>query len=147
VDRKKGDVTAILQYNYLQQPRYILLRHDISGLLDQVMHFFVSIYLLCLLGGLLSGVLVTKHIFKPVMELSRATQKVMEGDFTALVPVSGKLHKGDINQLIQNFNRMVSQLNQIQLLNNNFMSFFTHELRGLYLHNRVYSAFGKKTAA
>jgi len=78
------------------------------------------------LVALLLGLLVTRHITKPLNHLMEAVRKVGKGDLSSRVEVKGN---GDIAILAQDFNRMTEQLTRNEEVRRNMVADIAHELR------------------
>ena len=78
------------------------------------------------LAALIVSLFISRRIIAPIRELSDASQHIAEGHYDERVPVSG----GDeIAQLATRFNRMASQLEQIESMRRQLIGDVTHELR------------------
>lgn len=78
-------------------------------------------------------ILLLNHIFKPLKQISLASQKLANGEYENRLPVNGK---DEISEMAQNFNHMADEIqNQITKLANSseqkqcFIDNFAHELR------------------
>ncbi|MDD2233470.1 MAG: ATP-binding protein [Desulfitobacteriaceae bacterium] len=78
------------------------------------------------LVALLLGLLLTQHITKPLNRLMVAVRKVEKGDLSSRVEVKGN---GDITILAQDFNRMIEQLTDNEVVRRNMVADIAHELR------------------
>jgi len=83
---------------------------------------------LCLtsLLALLLGLLLTRHITKPLNRVMEAVRKVGKGELSSRVEVKGK---GDIAILARDFNRMTEQLTRNEEVRRNMVADIAHELR------------------
>ena len=78
------------------------------------------------LVALLLGLLLTRHITKPLNHLMEAVRKVGKGDLSSRVEVNGN---GDIAILARDFNRMTEQLTRNEEVRRNMVADIAHELR------------------
>jgi len=78
------------------------------------------------LVALLLGLMLTRHITKPLNHLMDAVRKVGKGDLSSRVEVKGN---GDIAVLAQDFNRMTEQLTRNEEVRRNMVADIAHELR------------------
>lgn len=69
---------------------------------------------------------LTNRISRPVTQLSKAVQKVAQGDFTVRLPVD---QPNEIGQLMENFNQMTTELQSIEYLQKDFVSNVSHEFK------------------
>ena len=76
--------------------------------------------------ALLLGLLLTRHITKPLNHLMEGVRRVGRGDLSSRVEVKGK---GDIAILAQDFNRMTEQLTRNEEVRRNMVADIAHELR------------------
>jgi two-component system sensor histidine kinase BaeS len=78
------------------------------------------------LVALLLGLLVTRHITKPLNHVMEAVRKVGKGDLSSRVEVKGS---GDIAILARDFNGMTLQLTRNEEVRRNMVADIAHELR------------------
>jgi len=76
--------------------------------------------------ALFLGMLLTRHITKPLNRLMEAVRKVGKGDLSSRVEVKGN---GDIAILARDFNRMTEQLTRNEEVRRNMVADIAHELR------------------
>ncbi|UNC91369.1 HAMP domain-containing sensor histidine kinase [Candidatus Contubernalis alkaliaceticus] len=71
-------------------------------------------------------ILLVKRIVRPVVNLTWATQEVAKGNFNVQLE-----HKSEdeIGQLMENFNKMTKELNNIELLRKDFITNVSHEFK------------------
>lgn len=94
---------------------------------------FLGIMALCsILFGTVISLFLTYHFMDPVMRLSKAMQKVTEGDYTCMLDTSMFKHefqKKWIARLYSDFNSMVKELNSTEMLHSDFISNVSHEFK------------------
>lgn len=73
------------------------------------------------------SVFIFRYALNPVSELSKAMQKVADGDYTVKLDVPG--NKSEIYELLNNFNVMVQELNSTETLHSDFISNVSHEFK------------------
>lgn len=89
---------------------------------DNMLMLFVAVALAAILSGMLfSGILT-----RPMAELTRGIQRMGKGDFSARVPEKGS---GEIRQLAEAFNSMSGKLETLDHSRNQFVSDASHELK------------------
>lgn len=77
--------------------------------------------------GVALAMLITHFTMDFVRDINININKIAEGDFTARIkPITKNPH---INSAVENFNKMVNELNSVTLLKNDFVSNFTHEFK------------------
>lgn len=79
-----------------------------------------------LVFGLLVGGLIVRSITVPIRQLSRATRRLAEGDFSHRVDDSGR---DEVGELARNFNVMARRLSELDQLKGDFVSHVSHELK------------------
>jgi two-component system, OmpR family, sensor histidine kinase BaeS len=88
---------------------------------------FLSIYLLIAgAGTVLTGLLLTQYLSKPVRLLKRASEKIGGGDFSVRIASASSDEVGDLSKT---FNRMAESLQRDESLRKHLMSNIAHELR------------------
>lgn len=68
-----------------------------------------------------------KRITRPAEEISKAVEKVAKGDFDVKIDCSG--FKYEMLDLGENLNKMIEELNSIELMRSDFVSNVSHEFR------------------
>ena len=111
----------------------ILIAVGIDALLKQVLEVPFEIPLLLELVGIsmLIGLLVTnqlsKYFFNPIRKLWEAMGKVADGDYT--VELSSKSTSREIQEIYSGFNLMTRELRATEILQMDFLSHVSHELK------------------
>ena len=135
-----------LQFKLIYLIFFILL---ITGLLTTVIFFILSYFkivrflfprgamgyvlallIISLILGTAIGYFLTMRFFKPLRELSAATKKIANGDFSVSISDSS-LSEDDteMQTLIANFNSMAEQLSKIETLRSDFIANVSHEFK------------------
>ncbi len=70
---------------------------------------------------------VTTQILNPIVELSEASKTVAAGDFSVRVNRSTSIE--ELNTTFDNFNNMITELNSIETLRNDFVANVSHEFK------------------
>jgi len=78
-----------------------------------------------IIGTLLSA-LFSKKVLNPLIALIRATQQVAGGNFDVRLEQRGK---GEVGELIRNFNLMAEELSHTEMLRSDFVNNISHEIR------------------
>lgn len=88
-----------------------------------------DVLLLILLATMLATgfILVMRSIIRPVVDLERAINKIIAGDYDVKVKVNNK--SAEIRELVENFNLMVEQLKSNEYLHKDFSSNISHEFK------------------
>ncbi len=93
----------------------------------------VSFFALLIIAGvymMLSSVAafyMVSRVFAPLEELSEASKQVAKGDFNIQVTYQGRLE--ELGSTIDNFNRMVKELNSVEIMRNDFIANVSHEFK------------------
>lgn len=90
----------------------------------------LAIWIIAALSVLLSSFanyFIVRKVFAPLEELSEASLKVAEGDFTTQVSYDGDLE--ELSNTVENFNRMVKELNSVEIMRNDFVADVSHEFK------------------
>ena len=67
---------------------------------------------------------------KPLRKIARAARKVSDGDFNVQISVSPKKRKmNEMDVLIEDFNKIIQELNGNEMLKNDFISNVSHEIK------------------
>lgn len=93
-----------------------------SSTLTRVMSvgvFFIAAFLLASLLG-------SKHISHPITELTEATRRISEGDFSVRVPEGDH---GEVGELMHSFNDMTEALGRTSFVQKDFISSVSHEFK------------------
>ena len=84
-----------------------------------------------MLGSLILGFVITlfaaRKFLKPINALSQATKRVARGDFN--VQIEPSKSSDEMSELIENFNRMVKNLANIETLKQDFVANVSHEFK------------------
>ncbi len=108
---------------------YISLK---SGIYTPEKHFN-SVWILFAVGALCMALAsaasfyIVRMIFTPMEQLSDASLKVADGDFNVQVSYDG--HIEELQNTIANFNRMVKELNSVEIMRNDFIADVSHEFK------------------
>ena len=66
-------------------------------------------------------------IVRPVREVKKAMHRVEKGDFSQRLEVTG--FNGEIDELIESYNKMAQELGGIEMFRENFINSFSHEFK------------------
>ncbi len=90
------------------------------------MFILIITLIVCIIIGSLLTMFFSRRVFKPIRDLSNATNMVARGMFSVRVPPSKDREYG---KLINNFNRMIEELAGIETLRGDFISNVSHEFK------------------
>jgi len=125
--------TRLVVFVTLEIEICILIAVGLDALLKQVWEIPFEIPLLLELVGvsMLVGLLVTnklsKYFFNPIKKLREAMGKVADGDFT--VELQSKSNSKEIQEIYSGFNLMTHELRTTEILQMDFLSHASHELK------------------
>lgn len=113
----------------------IIIIISLTPLADSFKESFVINTLLIFLALFLSSSLVAsficyfvlKRFLKPIVELSNKSMKVANGDFS--VHIEEKSRITEVKKCLESFNKMVKELNKVEMLSNDFISNVSHEFK------------------
>lgn len=89
--------------------------------------FIIVMFSTAIIISTLFSIPITRFFVLPIKELSKATERVREGDFT--VRVERCKTSDELLALVDGFNEMVEELGNIKLLRSDFISNFSHEFK------------------
>lgn len=104
----------------------------ISWLVMDVLHISDVPYIVWIIlasviaGGVLNNFLSIRY-FGPVLKLEKAMQQVAEGDFSVRLKAGKQLK--EIQDIYSNFNLMVQELEETEILQTDFVSSVSHEFK------------------
>jgi len=87
----------------------------------------ILLTLLCLFLSTVAAYYLMKKIFNPLQQISVAAGKVASGDFTAEISYQGEFE--ELERTFENFNRMVKELNSVEIMRNDFIADVSHEFK------------------
>lgn len=86
----------------------------------------VGLVVSVIIGTCISAAVASK-IVRPVREVKRAMHRVEKGDFSQRLEVTG--FNGEIDELIESYNKMAQELGGIEMFRENFINSFSHEFK------------------
>lgn len=109
----------------------------IMVLIRKCLHFLTPLQmpLVVLIVGLIVSVMigtcisagVANKIVKPVRQVKKAMHRVEKGDFSQRLEITG--FNGEIDELIESYNKMAEELGGIEMFRENFINSFSHEFK------------------
>lgn len=107
---------------------FLLNRLGIS--LHNIRHSAFGIFIICMICFVLSSAasyFTIRQIFEPMEQISKASKKVSKGDYSVQLTYNGNLE--EFKNTIDNFNRMVHELNSVEIIRNDFIANVSHEFK------------------
>ena len=87
----------------------------------------ILLTLLCFFMSTVAAYYLMRKIFNPLEQISVAAGKVAAGDFTLEISYRGEFE--ELENTFQNFNRMVKELNSVEIMRNDFIADVSHEFK------------------
>ncbi len=102
-------------------------RFDLSKTTNIVEIIFIMLSVVTIFLSQIIATYWVKRISKPVEEITKITQQVSQGDFDVKVNTDG--FKEEMLELGETINKMIDQLNSIEILRSDFVSNVSHEFK------------------
>ena len=107
---------------------YIVTQFGISSEHFKNPVFFMGVIAwLCVVLASIASYYLMRKIFAPLEQLSEASLQVGKGDFSVQLDYDG--HLQELGNTIENFNRMVKELNSVEIMRNDFVADVSHEFK------------------
>lgn len=91
---------------------------------------FVNVVLLSLLFTVIEELRQRFAVERPIRQITRAAERIAQGDFSARVDeVGGLWNTGEFNAIADSFNRMAEELSGTESLRNDFIANVSHEFK------------------
>ena len=87
----------------------------------------ILLTLLCFFMSTVASYYLMRKIFNPLEQISVAAGRVAAGDFTPEISYQGEFE--ELENTFQNFNRMVKELNSVEIMRNDFIADVSHEFK------------------
>ncbi|KKO54389.1 HAMP domain-containing sensor histidine kinase [Paenibacillus sp. DMB20] len=104
----------------------LFLRPDVTVQFGEMRIFFSIILLISILLCILLVGIVTRHIVKPIVKLTEATQHISQGKYDLKLDVK---RQDEIGKLADHFSRMAKGLEQLEQMRQEFVSNVSHEIQ------------------
>lgn len=92
--------------------------------------YIIALLITSLIIGTFFGYFLSERYFRPLKQLSNATKKIAEGDFSVSIEeLEYREDDTELNELIKNFNIMAKQLSKIETLRSDFIANVSHEFK------------------
>lgn len=83
--------------------------------------------ILCTILGYIASYYMMTTIIAPLEQLDKASQSVANGDYNISLTYEGEIV--EINHTFQNFNKMIRELNSVEIMRNDFIANVSHEFK------------------
>jgi len=87
----------------------------------------ILLTLLCFFMSTAAAYYLMRKIFNPLEQISVAAGKVASGDFTPEISYHGEFE--ELEKTFEHFNRMVKELNSVEIMRNDFIADVSHEFK------------------
>lgn len=87
----------------------------------------VFLMLLCVFMSTVASYYLVSKVFSPLEQISKASKQVAAGDFSPELSYKGEFE--ELENTFQNFNRMVKELNSVEIMRNDFIADVSHEFK------------------
>ena len=112
----------------------ILIAYGIDVLLNQVIlkdYFKIPWLIEMTVISLIIGIFVTnalaKWFFNPIKKLRESMERVADGDYS--VQISTRVRAKEVREVYSGFNMMMNEINSTEILQSNFVSNVSHEIK------------------
>ena len=82
---------------------------------------------LCFLMASAAAYFIIWNFFKPLGDISKASKKIAEGDYSARLEYGGDI--AELADAVENFNYMAQELGSVEMIRNDFIANVSHEFR------------------
>lgn len=90
----------------------------------------MNVVLISLIVTVLDGIYRKITLEYPMRRILKASQKLIEGDFSVRVPLSHDFdNSNELDALLENFNRIAGELSGVETLRTDFVSNVSHEIK------------------
>lgn len=128
--------TVGVPFNYNNEKYALFLRPDIKMLFTEVHYILGGMVLVMAVFSLLSMLIVAKKLIEPITELTAATKKVGEEQFTGKLDIN---RKDEIGQLAKSFQLMTEKLSENDRIRKEFISDVSHDFQSPLLNIKGYA--------
>lgn len=128
--------TVGVSFEYNGETYGLFLRPDIKMLFTEVHYILGGMVLVMTIISLLSMVIVAKKLIDPIIELTAATKKVGEEQFTGNLDIN---RRDEIGQLAQSFQQMTEKLSENDRVRKEFISDVSHDFQSPLLNIKGYA--------
>ena len=109
----------------------VLISYGLTMLLNNSVHVKIPILIELIVPSVFVGILVTSFMSKwfldPIKNLRKAIEKVADGDFS--VRLETKSSSKEIREIYLGFNLMTNELSKTEILQSDFVSNVSHEIK------------------
>ncbi|MBP1991093.1 HAMP domain-containing sensor histidine kinase [Paenibacillus eucommiae] len=122
---KEGETFIGIPFQFEGKRHAMFLQYS-SENEDLINRMLLIILLLALLMGSLCILIAARYLVNPLKMLKQATKRLAKGDFDVELKMK---RKDEMGELAQSFNEMASELKQLELMRQDFVSNVSHEIQ------------------
>ncbi|QNK88114.1 HAMP domain-containing histidine kinase [Sporosarcina sp. resist] len=128
--------TVGVPFEYSGETYALFLRPDIKMLFTEVHYILGGMVLIMAIISLLAMLIVAKMLIDPITELTAATKKVGEEQFSGTLDIN---RKDEIGQLAKSFQLMTRKLSENDRIRKEFISDVSHDFQSPLLNIKGYA--------
>ena len=128
--------TVGVPFDYAGRRYALFLRPDIKLLFTEVHYILGGMIVVMAVISLLSMLVVAKKLIEPIAELTAATKRVGEEQYSEALHIN---RKDEIGQLAQSFQRMTERLSENDRARKEFISDVSHDFQSPLLNIKGYA--------
>ena len=119
-------IYSFFSYLFFKNFEQYFSQFEILGIKASPLIILVFIFLISTLLGCVLSLIMIKGFYKPINKLKNAMNKVSKGEFEK---VENNNSDDEIAELIEIYNKMVSDLKNMEIISNDFVSAVSHEIK------------------
>lgn len=119
-------IYSFFSYLFFKNFEQYFSQFEILGIKASPLIILVFIFLISTLLGCILSLIMIKGFYKPINKLKNAMNKVSKGEFEK---VENNNSDDEIAELIEIYNKMVSDLKNMEIISNDFVSAVSHEIK------------------
>ena len=119
-------IYSFFSYLFFKNFEQYFSQFEILGIKASPLIILVFIFLISTLLGCVLSLIMIRGFYKPINKLKNAMNKVSKGEFEK---VENNNSDDEIAELIEIYNKMVSDLKNMEIISNDFVSAVSHEIK------------------
>lgn len=128
--------TVGVPFTYEGRDYALFLRPDIKLLFTEVHYLLGGMVIVMAITSLLAMLIVAKRLIRPITQLTLATRRVGNEEFSPILNID---QKDEIGQLAESFQRMTERLSENDRIRKRFISDVSHDFQSPLLNIRGYA--------
>src|SRR5690625_193417 len=118
--------TIGVPFQHKDEQYALFLRPNIKLLFNEMHFLFAWLLALTIILSIVLVLISTKYLVQPIAKLTKATEKLAEGNFAIELEIN---REDEIGQLANSFSTMVKQLKKLDAMKSEFISNVSHDIR------------------